>query len=61
MSQDELKWFVAVVHEEFYGTYRILAKNEDEAKKIIEDGIPDEYSPSGDGTGYSRHIRIDPD
>ena len=59
--EDGKRWFVATVHEEFSGTYRIQAKNEAEAKKIVEYGIPDDYSPSGTGDGYRRQIHIDPD
>lgn len=55
------RWFFATVYEEFSCTYRILAKDEAEAKKIIEDGIPDDYSPSGTGDGYRRQVYIDPD
>lgn len=60
-SENGLRWFVATVHEEFSGTYRIQAKDEAEVKKIVEDGIPDDYSPSGTGDGYRRQVYVDPD
>ena len=37
------------------------AKDEKEARQIVEDGIPDEYSPSLYGDGYRRKIYVDPD
>jgi hypothetical protein len=56
-----LRRFIATVHEQFSGTYEIEAKDEAEAKKVIEDSIPDDYCPSQDGSGYRRQIYIDTD
>jgi len=56
-----LRRFVATVRESFCDTFVVLAKNEKEARQIIEDGIPDDYSSAGTGNGYDRDIRIDPD
>jgi len=56
-----MRRFIATVHEEFSGTYEIEAKDETEARKIIDDGIPDDYCPSQDGSGYRRKIYLDPD
>ena len=53
--------FIATVFERFSGAYEVWAKDEKEAKKIVEDGIPDEYCPSTYGDGYDRDITIDPD
>lgn len=56
-----LKRFMVTVHEEFSGAYSVEAKDEAEARQIVEDGIPDEYSPSQFGEGYRRKIYVDPD
>ena len=59
--KEGLRRFIATVHEEFSGTYEIEAKDEAEAKKIIDECIPDDYCPSQDGSGYRRKIYLDPD
>ena len=53
--------FIATVMERFSDTFEVWAKNEEEARQIVEDGIPDEYSPAQTGGGYGRTIDIDPD
>ena len=53
--------FIATVMERFSDTFEVWAENEDEARQIVEDGIPDEYSPAQTGGGYGRTIDIDPD
>lgn len=53
--------FVATVEEVFQDTFVIHAKDEAEVRKIINDSIPDNYSPAQTGGGYQRHIRVDPD
>ena len=53
--------FIATVMERFSDTFEVWAENEEEARQIVEDGIPDEYSPSQTGGGYGRTIDIDPD
>lgn len=53
--------FIATVMERFSDTFVVWAENEKEARKIVEDGIPDEYSPAQTGGGYGRTIDIDPD
>lgn len=58
---EPLKRFMVTVHEVFSGVYSVEAKDEAEARKIVEDGIPDEYSPSQFGEGYRRNIYVDPD
>lgn len=56
-----LKRFMVTVHEEFSGAYSVDAKDEAEARQIVEEGIPDEYCPSQFGEGYRRKIYVDPD
>ena len=53
--------FIATVMERFSDTFEVWAENEEEARRIVEDGIPDEYSPAQTGGGYGRTIDIDPD
>jgi hypothetical protein len=57
------RWFVANVDEMFHGTYRLKAKDEKDAKRIVEEEMTryDNYRPSNDGTGYRRAILVDPD
>lgn len=55
------RWFIANVHEEFSDTFRIQAKDAEEAKRIVDESIPDDFSPAQTGEGYRRHIYIDPD
>ena len=56
-----LKRFMVTVHEEFSGAYSVEAKDEAEARQIVEEGIPDEYCPSQFGEGSRRQIYVDPD
>ena len=56
-----LKRFMVTVHEEFSGAYSVEARDEAEARQIVEEGIPDEYCPSQFGEGYRRKIYVDPD
>ena len=53
--------FIATVMERFSDTFEVWAENEDEAREIVENGIPDNYSPAQTGGGYGRTIDIDPD
>ncbi len=53
--------FIATVMERFSDTFEVWAENEKEAREIVENGIPDEYSPVQTGGGYGRTIDIDPD
>ena len=53
--------FIATVMERFSDTFEVWAENEEEARQIVEDGIPDEYSPAQTGGGYGRTVDIDPD
>lgn len=53
--------FIATVMERFSDTFEVWAENEEEAREIVENGIPDEYSPAKTGGGYGRTIDIDPD
>lgn len=53
--------FIATVMERFSDTFVVWAENEEEARQIVEDGIPDEYSPAQTGGGYGRTVDIDPD
>lgn len=53
--------FIATVMERFSDTFEVWAENEQEARQIVNDGIPDEYSPVQTGGGYGRTIDIDPD
>ena len=53
--------FIATVMERFSDTFEVWAENEEEAREIVENGIPDEYSPAKTGGGYDRTIDIDPD
>ena len=53
--------FIATVMERFSDTFEVWAENEEEAREIVENGIPDEYSPVNTGGGYDRTIDIDPD
>lgn len=53
--------FIATVMERFSDTFEVWAENEEEAREIVENGIPDEYSPAQTGGGYGRTIDIDPD
>lgn len=55
------KRFVATVEEVFRDTFVIHAKDEAEVRQIINDSIPDNYSPAQTGGGYQRHIRVDAD
>ena len=73
MNKPNVKWpeketrrgkkrkFIATVMERFSDTFEVWAENEQEAMEIVENGIPDEYSPSQTGGGYGRTINIDPD
>lgn len=56
-----LKRFYVTVRESFCDTFVVMAKDEKEARQIVEDGIPDDYSSAGTGNGYERELRIDPD
>lgn len=60
-AKGSLKRFMVTVHEEFSGAYSVDAKDEAEARQIVEEGIPDEYCPSQFGEGYRRKIYVDPD
>lgn len=60
-SRGPLNRFMATVHEEFSGAYSVEARDEAEARQIVEEGIPDEYCPSQFGEGYRRKIYVDPD
>ncbi len=63
-TKNGLRRFIATVHEEFTGQYEVEAKDENEARNIVIDGIDGDnfdYCPSQDGSGYKREIRIDPD
>lgn len=53
--------FIATVMERFSDTFEVWAENEEEAREMVENGIPDEYSPAKTGGGYDRTIDIDPD
>lgn len=53
--------FIATVMERFSDTFEVWAENEKEAREIVENRIPDEYSPVQTGGGYGRTIDIDPD
>lgn len=53
--------FIATVMERFSDTFEVWAENEQEAREIVENGIPDEYSPAKTGGGYGRTIDIDQD
>ena len=53
--------FIATVMERFSDTFEVWAENEDEAREIVENGIPDNYSPAQTGGGSGRTIDIDPD
>ena len=53
--------FIATVMERFSDTFEVWAENEEEAREIVENGIPDEYSPAAPGGGSGRTIDIDPD
>lgn len=53
--------FIATVMERFSDTFVVLAEKEEETRKIVNDGIPDDYSPVQTGGGYGRTVDIDPD
>lgn len=53
--------FIATVMERFSDTFVVWAENEKEARKMVDDGIPDDYSPANTGGGYDRTVNIDPD
>ncbi len=53
--------FIATVMERFSDTFEVWAENENEAREIVENGIPDDYSPAKTGGGYDREVYIDPD
>jgi hypothetical protein len=53
--------FIATVMERFSDTFEVWAENEEEAREMVENGIPEEYSPAQTGGGYDRTIDIDPD
>lgn len=53
--------FIATVMERFSDTFVVWAENEEEARQIVNDGIPDDYSPVRTGGGYGRTVDIDPD
>lgn len=53
--------FIATVMERFSDTFVVWAENEKEAREIVNDGIPDDYSPANTGGGYDRTVDIDPD
>ena len=55
------KRFFVTVEYVFSDTFVIHAKDEAEVRQIINDSIPDNYSPAQTGGGYQRHIRIDAD
>ena len=59
--QGKKRKFIATVMERFSDTFEVWAENEEEAREMVENGIPDEYSPAKTGGGYDRTIDIDPD
>ena len=62
--KEGMRRFIATVHEEFSGAYEIEAKDEDDARRIVEEGIDgddQDYCPSQEGSGYRRKIYLDPD
>ena len=61
VRKNRKKRFVATVEEVFRDTFIIHAKDEAEVRQIINDSIPDNYSPAQTGGGYQRHIRVDAD
>lgn len=53
--------FIATVFERFSDTFEVWAKDEKEAREIVENDIHDDYSPANTGGGYKREVSIDPD
>lgn len=65
MEKKKLKYgmrrFVATVKESFSDTFTLEAKDEADARRIVEESIPDDFSPAQTGGGYRRVVYIDPD
>lgn len=61
VRKNRKKRFVATVEEVFQDTFVIHANDEEEVRQIINDSIPDNYSPAQTGGRYQRHIRVDMD
>ena len=56
-----MRRFVATVKESFSDTFTLEAKDEADARRIIDESMPDDFSPAETGGGYRREIYIDPD
>lgn len=56
-----MRRFVATVKESFSDTFTLEAEDEADARRIVDESIPDDFSPAQTGGGYRREVYIDPD